>query len=954
MKRMKLMTLACLTTAVAFFGEAIDADDTAQTPNLVPYPKKYEAKNKTFTVSNLPFFVEKENKQCDIGATDVAKRVEELGGKPGAISASVETDLTKNGVFILTVSNPLALNLKKKYDLTVTAEDPGPQGYVIHTGKNQLVVIGSDSVGALYGAMTLRQMLRKGDDGSVEIIAADVYDKPDYRYRGGMPFGKGLMRWAEGEKNPLAACKAAIDWMARFKINLLKGYKIRGKDLRALNPTTSELIKKVNKYAVDRGIFPICWSTTSVATPKFDDISMEDWDCLANHGLLWCWSKDALTKKKIDRVAKFCADHHYKILALHPVDGGGIADPEQWSMRCPECRKRWGDDERAKASVEQFNKWIEAFKKLCPDMILTSPIYPYSAAYGKYSPTMGVDEKTWRHNSIDYWKAINDGVDPALVPMTWPATRPDMNVFRACYPNRPIMTYAFSLIPLGYFSTFSRLVKTDYDGNPGDISYMASGFNAYSKWLNLICFNEFSWNTDAPGAEECELNFYHPDRDHAGPDVIMNEWVPRACQAFFGEAMGSAIAPVFQAGVQDLYIMDPGRGVFLANKMLKSPLADVDPTKKVSKSSVNQGKGTIRETPERMKRQVEATSEAMTALENAYRYYDQLDKYRRKTFMFYYKRMPLWHMIARARLAIAEGKQLARMGNYRQADKILKEGLTNLEGDWKRANAILTATKDQPDVTPRGPIKFKNGRNVGDVKPSPEKLRKMLKDQLASVNVVLKPRRPGPVVNVGLHRGHGAKSTELFFKDFKNVKAEIIDSLSLATLDKFDCVFVFQSSSLPEDDVFINLVRYVKEGGGGVVFQHDLVGFGRSPLGKRTPFPSVCAKGSKRKDGTKLTATVDHPALGSLKKGDEADLMYIDYIVVEPGEAATVIARDGDGENVVAVGEVGHGKVAFDGNISLGSVGGTYKGEERKLTGFNAILTQGLTEWMTGVKLERK
>ena len=152
--------------------------------------------------------------------------------------------------------------------------------------------------------------------------------------------------------------------------------------------------------------------------------------------------------------------------------------------------------------------------------------------------------------------------------------------------------------------------KSDYYANPEDIFFLAAGFHGPVRWMNYICSCEFTWNTRAPGHED--FRYYDAERDHTGPKVIMQEWVPRASRAFFGRQVGSCIAPLYQAGVQPLYIEKP------------------------------QGSE-----ERRMAFQVRATQKALKALQEAHRYIDTLDKYRRKSFMYYYKMMPQWHKKAK-------------------------------------------------------------------------------------------------------------------------------------------------------------------------------------------------------------------------------------------------------------------------------------------------------------------
>jgi len=932
----RLWTAAFVLTVCCLTG--------ADTPDLVPMPKRYQQTGGPLDVGGKTVFVEEGNRQCQIAATELALRVKELGGE-SVVAASVR-GIADPGIYVLPISNPSARELAKALSLNITAADPGPQGYVVHSTENRVVVIGSDNVGTLYGAMTIRQMMESRGGGPVVIVRAEVYDRPDYRYRSSMSFARGIKNWATRDKDIMPACKEGMDWLMRFKVNIVSDYNFWLRGVKTPTPEQRAFLKELNRYAVDRGIYPGIWFHTGIVNPKVDkSVDPKTWDCINAGGKrLYCWSRTDMNRQKAQRAADFCRECNFRIMFLHPVDGGGIKDPEVWSRRCKQCRERWGDGERWKASIEQFNIWADAIKRTCPDLIFTSPIYPYAASYASRARFPDVDEATWRQNSVDYWLKVTAGVDPILIPQTWMAQRPLMDLYRQYFSGRPAMIYSHSFIPLSYFGTWHRYNKTNYYGNPRDIFTLNGGFDSRERWLNVFCTGEFTWNTNAPGSEYFTGLYYDPETDHTGPPEIIDEWVPRACRAFYGKEVGERIAPTYQVGVQPLYIMDPGYGIYLANKQRRRPLGAVDPTKKGQQALGQPVAPDLEDGPERMAAQVKATKRAMAALESALPYLDSLGKHRRKSFMYFYKRMPLWHLTARARHACYVSADLQRQGMYEPAVAVLEAGLKCFEADHAAAQKVLETTKREADLNYYGPV----GKR-GDVRPQPERIKALLLERLESAKVVLKPRRPGPIVRIGVHKGFGANGTAEFLDQFKNAEADVIDTLSLAVLDKYDCVFIMQTGSVSKDDYFFNLRRYVTEGGGGVLFQHDMCGFGRYTFGQKTPFPDICPHAVDRKDLREVVIRTRHPATLQLEPGAKLKHMYYDHIVPKPGDKAIVLVEDQDGAPIVVAGTQGHGKVIFDGNVNL-----TVTDDDVLLTDFNAVLAQGAVEWMTGVKLEKK
>jgi len=307
--------------------------------------------------------------------------------------------------------------------------------------------------------------------------------------------------------------------------------------------------------------------------------------------------------------------------------------------------------------------------------------------------------------------------------------------------------------------------------------------------------------------------------------------------------------------------------------------------------------------------------------------------------------MPVWYLTARARHACYVAAEQQREGAYKNAAGVLETGLRNFEEDYARVQQVIARTKGMRELK-----YFALLHDRGGIDPKPDKVKQLLEERLASASVVLKPRRPGKVIRVGIHKGLGEKGTKAFFDTFKNVEAEIIESLSLAVLDRYDCVFILQTKSVDRADYFHGLPQYIRKGGGGVVFQHDMCGRpGRNAFGEKTPFPDICPNAPGRKDAKTVVAKSAHPALLGAKPGERFEHTYYDHLNLEPGKDGTVIAEDDAGDPVVIAGTAGHGKVIFDGNVNLSAADG-----DDLLTGFNARLARGAVEWFTGVALEKR
>jgi hypothetical protein len=135
------------------------------------------------------------------------------------------------------------------------------------------------------------------------------------------------------------------------------------------------------------------------------------------------------------------------------------------------------------------------------------------------------------------------------------------------FEGRPLAIYAHSIRVLGYFGTWHRQNKTNYSGDPRDMLLLTGGhLETPMTWMNYLCSAEFTWNTEAPGSELFNGIYYDAEKDHTEPKTIIDDWLPRASRALFGQEFGNRMAPVYQAGVLPLYIENPAKGIRTANQ----------------------------------------------------------------------------------------------------------------------------------------------------------------------------------------------------------------------------------------------------------------------------------------------------------------------------------------------------------------------------------------------------
>jgi hypothetical protein len=111
------------------------------------------------------------------------------------------------------VRNPLVRGYCRTHAISISAEDPGPEGYVLQTNERVLLVAGSDDRGGFYGLQSLRQLVAT-EDGGLRIKGVSIRDWPDKPFR-------GIKLYLPGRQNIPFFKRFVRDFMALHKYNTL-------------------------------------------------------------------------------------------------------------------------------------------------------------------------------------------------------------------------------------------------------------------------------------------------------------------------------------------------------------------------------------------------------------------------------------------------------------------------------------------------------------------------------------------------------------------------------------------------------------------------------------------------------------------------------------------------------------------------------------------------------------
>ena len=880
-----------------------------------------------FAVKTLPVF-HQDQRQCQIAALETF-----VGGEKKAWNGSV---ITAKGVYIAIADSAAGRRLSADFTLDVPARD---QGYAIRAEDGRVAIVGHDPIGALYGAVTFAQMSRSGT-----VEPAVVRDWPDVPYRTFISLGRGLLKFGHGETDEasrLAAIKEGIDLMLRFKINLYGD--LDGIREGATSEKDYAFYRELVRYASERGIWCNYYATTAVylrqTAPK--GMKYDDWPCVKGHSpwqdSYYCWADDELTeaaaRRTADHLCRLGADKC--VINIHPVDDGSWQDPETWSRRCAKCRARWNDHERWKASVRQFNIWTRVLRARLPEAVIGSCAYPYQFNWLR----LPEDKRTpqWRESVTEYWKNLDrELADKDFYFSSWITTPEVVGEMRRLVPSRPFHFSDTYPVTAGIFTTCHRKIGTACESGLDFVT--TQGTDIYLRLESLILANEFLWDLHAPDAEDYDgATYYAGPIDHTGPVGVMTNGLRRICRTLWGDDLAPYLERVLASGVMPGYLQDPAARMSYWNKVRKDP--NYDPMHpEFSRGTGNAKYPPLADTPERMLEQVRAAEACVTALTEAERHLQGLDRCRRKYFMGYAKYAPYWLATARARHVVRVANARLSSGDNAGALKTIEAERPGVLSGFDAAEATFARLAGESDTATNPRFPTNASKNWSFVRAD---AMRMLERAEASAHVVLAPRKIGRFVKVGIHAGSTAPCVKEYLDRFENVRAEIFDSLALAELNRFDCVFLTQRR-YDKDDYFNNLKAYVEKGGGGVFFEGDLCGNRR--FDAKTPFPEIVETSPRH--------VANFRRVMKFADGRPGETMYVDYFSLLPGPKGEILAYGPDGRDVLAVrGSAGLGKVVFLGTFNVGSLGDNYAVRQCPLFGANAEIARKAVEYFTGVRL---
>ena len=559
---------------------------TLQAEHVFPAPREIKIAGESVIISDssdtfAAIYVDGTNATMMAGVDLLNDRIVSFGGTKIPVRSLSDEDNKRVPIkiFLVTASEDAASQaLIKRFGVKVSSSNPGPQGYVIayrkNKGANEILVVGSDYVGAMYGCVTLAHFIEAGKD-NVRLAPHNVRDWPDVLYRcmvEAVELRKYYGRYdqlvierkvEEAEaagKDFDVACKKFIDWMCWNKINRMAPFV---PSMRRIDQV--ERMNYWTSYMEERGI-----SLTWCRSPHVGSAKENRRGCVKRGATEFCWSDDAWHLKEALKTAGTVKSLRIKHFMLHMVDHDG-ADPEMWSQRCEACKAKFGDD-RAAADSHVLMFYYNAIKDVYPECNVEFIPVPYKAwpFYQQGNLELSTEwldgnpearEKMRMSNAaIKYFKKVDKLLPKDVYITLREHGRGPSEKYKQVFGNRPLTVWYWQFPARGwqtFFHNMGRYAKTWDFGDSRDMLFETSNDRPITSDIIALFNNEYAWNINAPGAAVMQEAYdYSIGQELLNPIDVTYPFIDQACKQLYGSC-GVPVAEVCKLNLSPMFIARP-------------------------------------------------------------------------------------------------------------------------------------------------------------------------------------------------------------------------------------------------------------------------------------------------------------------------------------------------------------------------------------------------------------
>ncbi len=208
-------TLAAFTPAANQSSAPYDGSCQPLESAIFPKPQEISSSGNDFVLDNqVRVVVPSEASEQDLLLAGML--VNELSDRFG-LHVKIERvkylTAGKRVILMGSMENPLVRRYCVEMNPAPGVEGLGPEGYLLHTDKNMVLIAGKDDRGAFYGLQSLRQLVVK-EEKEVRFRGAMIRDWPDKQFR-------GIYMFLPGRDNLNYFKRFVRDFMAMYKYNTL-------------------------------------------------------------------------------------------------------------------------------------------------------------------------------------------------------------------------------------------------------------------------------------------------------------------------------------------------------------------------------------------------------------------------------------------------------------------------------------------------------------------------------------------------------------------------------------------------------------------------------------------------------------------------------------------------------------------------------------------------------------
>ena len=462
------------------------------------------------------------------------------------------------------------------------------QGYILLADEDRpIYILSMNDQGCQYGVATLLQLFVP-QESDFYVPHLLIEDYPEHEYRGNrwlikVEAGSWAYDWGDGLGAYKARIRRKLDMAMEYKVNFIifDGFGF-GTDVY---PEYAATMRELNRAARIRGIklmhsgYGTGMAGVYRDKPDFYRGAVlenrreypdgEIYHCIAGEGYCGtCLSNESLMEMRLEGIRKFVREVEPGALYIHQQDEG--LTPETWIKRCPECRKKWPNDEvtaedgMAGAYAYLYNRFAEAINSVRVDGYRAEEdcfILFVSPGYLSY----GMDDGKW-DIGLEYWATLSSML--TIRKNVYPG-------FREIFINhdrdsRRVPELRSALNKRGNGQGLGVIYFYGADSHHNDklflatpvFNYLFEGLdalltacgNSYSEPLQLLNA-EYMWNpggSDFFEVEEKPKNFTELKKLYFGsqyneyrPEPIFGRFLETSCEKLYGEVGGHAMCEMF-------------------------------------------------------------------------------------------------------------------------------------------------------------------------------------------------------------------------------------------------------------------------------------------------------------------------------------------------------------------------------------------------------------------------